>query len=444
MPYYQFQLTPLTPIHIGTGEGLEPFEYVVAGNTLYRFTLDDFVLTLAREEQARFVDLVGRSVPATRRFVAEHVGEAVEAARFTATVSTAARALYDGRMEGGAAHPEVAACIRTSDQAYVPGSSLKGALRTALLYHAMEKDNPERDARKLEGATFGFEHWRVQQDPFRAFKVGDGEPLAERTRVRAVAVNTQRGGQWSEDVAVLVETVPGVVSDNVTAVSEHAVTFDESFYRYHERAFRLDPGAVLAACRDFYHKHLAEEHAFVQGLPATAAAYESLAGRAEELPDNACLVRLAWGSGRDATTVAYGLRGSRSPASRRLTADGFPLGWAELAMFDAEGQPLAAEAMEVEIPAPEPRKKERKEGPQRLGDLQIGMMLEGRVTNTVRFGAFVDVGLDKEGLIHISKLAEGFVERTEAVVRRGNRVRVEVIRVDLDKRQFGLRLVEVL
>ena len=440
MGYYRFQLTALTPIHIGTGESLEPFEYVVAGDTLYRFTLDEFMLKLTEGDQAKFVELVGWSVPKTQRFVAEHVGEAVEAARFSTAVSPAARALYDGRMDGGAAYPEVSTCIRTGDQPYIPGSSLKGALRTALLYHAMEKDYPGQDARRLEQAVFGFR--TVQQDPFRAFKVGDGESLAERTRVRAVAVNTQRGGQWSEDVAVLVETVPGMVSDNMTAVSEHAVTFDESFYRYHGRAFQLSPGAVLAACRDFYGRHLSADRDYTRGLLQTAAAYDALAAHAESLPGNACLVRMAWGSGRDATTVAYGLRDARTPRSRRLTADGFPLGWAELAVFDAQGQPVVVETMEAEIPAPEEERREA--GPQRLEDLQVGMVLEGRVANIARFGAFVDVGVGKDGLIHISQLAGHYVERTEEVVKRGNRVRVEVISVDLDKSQFGLRLVEVL
>jgi len=443
MAEYRFQLTVLTPIHIGTGESLEPFEYVVAGNTLYRFTLDDFLLKLAREDQARFVELVGESVPRTRRFVAEHVGEAVEAARFSATVSPAARALYDGRMEGGTAHPEVLACIRTGDEAYIPGSSLKGALRTALLYHAMEKDNTKDDARKLEGKTFGFNPRRIQEDPFRAFKVGDGGPLAERTRVQAVAVNTQRGGQWSEDVAVLVETVPGIVSDNVSVVSDHAVTFDEAFYRYHERAFRLSAGRVLAACRDFYRRHLDKEQAFVDSLPATAAAYRALADRAQELPDHACLVRLAWGSGRDATTVAYGLQGARTPRSRRLTADGFPLGWAELTILDAEGRPVAAEEQVPAVSAP-PEPKRREERRLSLRDLREGMELEGTVKRTVNYGAFVDIGVGRDGLIHISKLSDGYVERVESIVQAGNRVRVRVLDVDLERRRIGLQLLEVL
>ncbi len=441
MSYYSFQLTPLTPIHVGTGESLEPFEYVVAGDTLYRFTLDDFLLALNRDDQARFVEVVERSIPATRRFVADHVDVAVRIARFTATVSPAARALYDGRMEGGAAHPEVNACIRTGDLPYVPGSSLKGALRTALLYHAMDKDNPARDARHLEQAVFGFR--TIQQDPFRAFKLGDGGPLETRTHVRAVAVNTRRSGRWDEDVAVLVETVPGAVSDSVEEASRHPVTFDADFYRYHKRAFPLSPGVVLTACRDFYGRHLSEERDYTRGLPQTATAYDALAACAESLPDHACLVRLAWGSGRDATTVAYGLRDSRTPTSRRLTADGFPLGWAELAIFDTQGQPVAVEEITPTVIAP-PERAPRDARPRSLHDLREGMVLEGTVRRTVNYGAFVDIGVRRDGLIHISKLADHFVERVEEIVQSGDRVRVRVLDVDVEQRRISLKLVEVI
>lgn len=442
MTAYRFQMTPLTPIHVGTGESLEPFEYVVDGDTLYRFMLDDFLLALDRDDQARFVEAVERSIPETRSFVTDHRAVAVDVARFTATISPAARALYDGRMEGGVAHPEVPACIRTAERPYVPGSSLKGALRTALLYHAMDKDNPARDARRLEQEVFDFK-W-VQQDPFRAFKLGDGRPLLGQTRVRAVAVNTRRGGHWSEDVAVLVETVPGALSDGVEEVSNHAVTFDADFYRYHQNAFPLSPGGVLAACRDFYGTHLAAEREYTKDLPQAAAAYAALAARAGELPDHACLVRLAWGSGRDATTVAYGLRDGRSPTSRRFTADGFPLGWAELAIYDAAGEPLAVEeTMPAAAAPPKPTPAEGAQ-PRTLHDLRRGMVLEGTVRRTARYGAFVDVGVGRDGLIHISKLADHFVEQVETIVMSGDRVRVEVLDVDVERRRISLKLVEVI
>jgi CRISPR-associated protein Csm5 len=435
---YYFQLTPLTPIHVGTGETMEPFEYVVAGDTLYRFTMEDFLLALDREVQARFVEVIEQSVPATRRFVAEHVGAAAKVARYTADVSPAARALYDGRMEG-LGHPEVHACIRTNDRAYVPGSSLKGALRTALLYHAMEKDNTERKARRLEQRVFRYR--RIQEDPFRAFKVGDGEPLEDRAHVRAVTVNTQHSGRWSEDISMLIETIPGFLSDNAAVSSLHAVTFDANFYEYHERAFRLSPGAVLTACRDFYAKHLVAEQSYTRGLPRTAAAYDALVAHTESLPDHTCLVRMAWGSGRGGVTVAYGLRNAPTSRSRRLTAGGFPLGWTEMAIFDAEGEPVeVGESLPGIAPPPEPE-----EGPPRsIHDLLVGMEMEGSVTNTANFGAFVDLGIGKDGLIHISQLSEGYVKKTTDVVRKGNRVRVQVLNVELDRGRIGLKLLEVI
>jgi CRISPR type III-A-associated RAMP protein Csm5 len=435
---YRFQLTPLTPIHVGTGDTLEPFEYVVAGDTLYRFTMDDFLLALAREVQARFVEVIEESVPATRRFVAEHVGAAVEVTRYTADVSPAARALYDGRMKG-LGHPEIHTCIRTNDSAYIPGSSLKGALRTALLYHAMPKENRTEDANQLERSVFRY--GRIQQDPFRAFKISDGGQMENSTYVCAVVVNTRHADHWSEDVTMLVESIPGSLSENIAVSSRHAVTFDTVFYEHHEYAFRLNPGKVLAACRDFYVKHLVEEQSYTRNLPQTAAAYDALVAHAESLPDHACLVRLAWGSGRDGVTVAYGLQNAPEPRSRRLTADGFPLGWAELAIFDADDEPVAADAGlpgVASVPGLENGQ------PRSIHDLQKDMELEGTVQNIVDFGAFVDVGIGTDGLIHISKLAEGFVEEVENIVQRGDQVRVQVLNVELARERIGLKLLEVI
>ena len=53
-------------------------------------------------------------------------------------------------------------------------------------------------------------------------------------------------------------------------------------------------------------------------------------------------------------------------------------------------------------------------------------------------------GVGRDGLIHISKLTDGFVERVEAIVQSGNRVRVEVLEVDTERRRIGLKLLEVL
>jgi uncharacterized protein len=75
-----------------------------------------------------------------------------------------------------------------------------------------------------------------------------------------------------------------------------------------------------------------------------------------------------------------------------------------------------------------------------LKDLQIGMQLEGVVTNLVAFGAFVDVGVHQDGLVHISQLADRFVRDPAEVVRVGQKVKVTVLSIDLERRRIGLTM----
>ena len=83
------------------------------------------------------------------------------------------------------------------------------------------------------------------------------------------------------------------------------------------------------------------------------------------------------------------------------------------------------------------------EGVNELEDLKAGMVLEGVVTNVTRFGAFVDIGVHQDGLIHISQLATTFVEDPSDVVTVGDVVRVKVLEVDLERRRISLSRKQV-
>jgi protein Tex len=72
--------------------------------------------------------------------------------------------------------------------------------------------------------------------------------------------------------------------------------------------------------------------------------------------------------------------------------------------------------------------------------LTPGMELEGVVTNIVAFGAFVDVGVHQDGLVHVSQLADRYVSDPNAVVRVGQRVKVRVLSVDLDRNRIALSM----
>ncbi|WIX33844.1 Tex family protein [Salinicola sp. JS01] len=91
-------------------------------------------------------------------------------------------------------------------------------------------------------------------------------------------------------------------------------------------------------------------------------------------------------------------------------------------------------------PRPEFKAASFREGVEKLSDLEPGMLLEGVVTNVTHFGAFVDVGVHQDGLVHISALAEKFVEDPRQVVKAGDIVKVKVMEVDLPRQRIGLSM----
>jgi uncharacterized protein len=99
---------------------------------------------------------------------------------------------------------------------------------------------------------------------------------------------------------------------------------------------------------------------------------------------------------------------------------------------------------ELEKPGRDPRPEFKtatfKDGVEDLKDLQPGMLLEGVVTNVTNFGAFVDIGVHQDGLVHISMLSNKFVKDPREVVKAGDVVRVKVIEVDIPRKRIALTM----
>ncbi|MBK4161534.1 Tex family protein [Corynebacterium macginleyi] len=91
-------------------------------------------------------------------------------------------------------------------------------------------------------------------------------------------------------------------------------------------------------------------------------------------------------------------------------------------------------------PRPEFKTATFKEGVHKVSDLNPGMVLEGTVTNVVAFGAFVDVGVHQDGLVHVSAMSHQFVSDPHKIVRSGQVVKVKVMEVDVDRHRIGLSL----
>ncbi len=112
---------------------------------------------------------------------------------------------------------------------------------------------------------------------------------------------------------------------------------------------------------------------------------------------------------------------------------------------DTFGLPTVSDILkELEKPGRDPRPAFKtaafKEGVEKISDLSSGMILEGVVTNVAAFGAFVDVGVHQDGLVHVSAMAKTFVKDPRDVVKPGDIVKVKVLDVDIPRKRISLTL----
>ena len=110
---------------------------------------------------------------------------------------------------------------------------------------------------------------------------------------------------------------------------------------------------------------------------------------------------------------------------------------------DEVGEPTLRDILaELEKPGRDPRSTFEpprfRDDVQTMGDLKEGMNLEGVVTNVTAFGAFVDVGVHQDGLVHVSQLADRYVEDPREVVKVGDKLNVRVLEVDLERKRISL------
>ncbi|ALN72555.1 Tex family protein [Aureimonas sp. AU20] len=132
---------------------------------------------------------------------------------------------------------------------------------------------------------------------------------------------------------------------------------------------------------------------------------------------------------------------------RSLMGDGATLKGLDPQRFvgDGFGLPTVRDILaELEKPGRDPRPAFRTatftDGVNEIADLRPGMMLEGTVTNVAAFGAFVDIGVHQDGLVHVSQIADRFVKDPADVVKAGQVVRVRVLEVDAKRKRISLSM----
>ena len=268
------------------------------------------------------------------------------------------------------------------------------------------------------------------------------DPLAELVKIEPQSIGV---GQYQHDVDQhrLSQSLSAVVEDAVNAVGVDLNTASASLLSY---VSGLGPtlAEAVVAHRDANGAFSSRKELLKVGRLGPRA-FEQCAG----------FLRIRDGKEPlDASSVhpeAYGVARKIVAACgrdiRSLMGDNTALARLKPEQFidDTFGLPTVRDIFaELEKPGRDPRPSfvtaSFTDGVEEISDLKPGMLLEGTVTNVAAFGAFVDIGVHQDGLVHVSQLADRFVKDPHEIVKAGDIVKVRVVEVDKARKRIGLTM----
>nr|WP_326960602.1 MULTISPECIES: Tex family protein [unclassified Arthrobacter] len=264
------------------------------------------------------------------------------------------------------------------------------------------------------------------------------DPLAELVKIEPKSIGV---GQYQHDVtaAKLDRSLDAVVEDCVNAVGVDVNTASPALLSRVAGVGPLLSENIVAYRNEHGPFRKRSELKKVPRLGAKAfeqcAGFLRISGGAEPL-DASSVHPEAYPVARKIKTAA-GAKGQATESYAALNPQDFVDG--------AFGLPTVQDIIaELEKPGRDPRPvfaaATFSEGIERISDLRPGMVLEGTVTNVAAFGAFVDVGVHQDGLVHVSALANRFVSDPREVVKSGQVVRVKVLEADPERKRISLTL----
>jgi uncharacterized protein len=268
------------------------------------------------------------------------------------------------------------------------------------------------------------------------------DPLAELVKIDPRSIGV---GQYQHDVsqAELARALDAVVEDGVNAVGVDLNTASPALLARVSGLSRRLAEEIVA----YRNEHGAfRSRAALKAVPRFGAkTFEQAAGflriRDGDDPLDASAVH------PESYPVVQRILADTGRDVRELIGDRDLLRRLEPSRFTDErfGTPTVTDILgELEKPGRDPRPEFRtarfRDGVEKLDDLEPGMFLEGVVTNVTNFGAFVDIGVHQDGLVHISAMADRFVKDPRDICRSGDVVRVRVLEVDIPRRRIALSM----
>jgi uncharacterized protein len=268
------------------------------------------------------------------------------------------------------------------------------------------------------------------------------DPLSELVKIDPRSIGV---GQYQHDVdeARLRVSLEEVVESAVNLVGVDANLASAALLRHVSGLNRKTAGSIVRYRDENGVFGSREELKSVPGLGAKAfeqaAGFLRIPGARNPLDDSAVHP--------ERYALVEGMAAALGATVELMIGNSRLLGSLDRAAFvtDAAGVPTIDDILrELEKPGRDPRSAfkyaEFSETVREISDLAPGMILEGVITNVANFGAFVDIGVHQDGLVHVSELAERYVADPHKIVRVGQVVKVRVLKVDQELKRIGLSM----
>ncbi len=268
------------------------------------------------------------------------------------------------------------------------------------------------------------------------------DPLAELVKIEPKAIGV---GQYQHDVneSHLARSLESVVEDCVNAVGVDVNTASSALLT-RVSGLNATIAANIVSYRD-EHGAFANREQLKKVSRLGEKTYEQCAGFLRIMNGDNPLDRSAVHP--EAYPVVENIAAKFTRDVRGLIGDSLFLRSVKAADFidDKFGLPTVTDIIkELDKPGRDPRPEFKtakfQEGVEDIKDLKLNMELEGVISNVTNFGAFVDIGVHQDGLVHISALSDKFVKDPREVVKAGDVVRVKVLEVDVERRRIALTM----
>jgi len=274
------------------------------------------------------------------------------------------------------------------------------------------------------------------------------DPLAELVKIDPKAIGV---GQYQHDMplARLDETLRGVVEDCVNSVGVDVNTASPSLLSY-VSGLNAAASKNIAVYREENGKFTSR--AQLNKVPKLGKkAFELCAGflripDGKNILDNTAVHPESYGAAKKLLDFfGYSEGDVRGGKIKELPAKAAAAGLEKTAAACGVGAPTLKDIIE-EITKPGRDIRDSlpppafREDIMDMKDLRPGMILTGTIRNVIDFGAFVDIGVQQDGLVHISQMADRYIKHPSAVAKVGDTVKVEVLEVDMDKKRISLRM----